>query len=172
MSLPDMPPPTSIKSTHADILGKDSLLNIYVICTMKKTIGIALFLGVALMIVHSGCKDEFNIPETVYIDSLPPTLTVMTPQANQVFSNVTSVPIRIELSDDYELNTINIRIDPSDFNLPSYSLSQDISGLKTTVFETTYTLPTTDSMTYELNVKVTDVVDNTSLPTQFSFTAK
>jgi hypothetical protein len=139
---------------------------------MKKTHVLIVLASIACLACMTSCKDEFHIPETTYIDSLAPVLNIITPVAEEIFIGKTKVPIKIQLSDDYELSSVTVRIDPTDLSLSSFTITQDMTGLQNYDFESTYTLPTADSMTYEVNITARDFVGNSPLPIQYTFTAK
>jgi hypothetical protein len=119
---------------------------------MRKITGIIIFVSLIAIASMVSCKDIINIPETAYVDSLAPVVKLISPIADDVFIGQTSIPIHLELSDDYELASVTVRT--------TYNL------------ESTYTLPTTKSMVYEVNISALDFVGNAPLPIQYTFTAK
>jgi hypothetical protein len=140
---------------------------------MKKILSVVCMVVVAASVLFiGGCKDEFNIPEIDYVDSLPPAVKVLSPTKDTVITGQTAVPIIIELSDDYELNSLTISIAPTKVSLAGYTETIDLSGKKEFTFTDSYTLPTTDSMTYEVNIAASDLVNNKPLPIQYFFTTK
>ena len=139
---------------------------------MRKITGIIIFVSLIAIASMVSCKDIINIPETAYVDSLAPVVKLISPIADDVFIGQTSIPIHLELSDDYELASVTVRIDPSDITLPPFTLTRDLTGLTTYNLESTYTLPTTKSMVYEVNISALDFVGNAPLPIQYTFTAK
>ncbi len=138
---------------------------------MQKITGIVVFLALIAIASMVSCKDIINIPETAYVDSLAPVVKLISPIADDVFIGQTSIPINIELSDDYELASVTVRIDPTDITLAPFTLKRDLTGLTTYNLESTYTLPTTKSMVYEVNITALDFVGNAPLPIQYTFTA-
>lgn len=139
---------------------------------MQKITGIIVFVALIAIASMVSCKDIINIPETAYVDSLAPVVKLISPIADDVFIGQTSIPINIELSDDYELASVTVRIDPTDITLAPFTLTRDLTGLTTYNLESTYTLPTTKSMVYEVNITALDLVGNAPLPIQYTFTAK
>ena len=139
---------------------------------MQKITGIIVFVALIAIASMVSCKDIINIPETAYVDSLAPVVKLISPIADDVFIGQTSIPIHLELSDDYELASVTVRIDPSDITLASFILTRDLTGLTTYNLESTYTLPTSKSMVYEVNITALDFVGNAPLPIQYTFTAK
>lgn len=139
---------------------------------MRKITGIIIFVSLIAIASMVSCKDIINIPETAYVDSLAPVVKLISPIADDVFIGQTSIPIHLELSDDYELASVTVRIDPSDITLAPFTLTREITGLTTYNLESTYTLPTTKSMVYEVNISALDFVGNAPLPIQYTFTAK
>ncbi|HBN02982.1 MAG TPA: hypothetical protein DD396_02965 [Bacteroidetes bacterium] len=139
---------------------------------MRKITGIIIFVSLIAIASMVSCKDIINIPETAYVDSLAPVVKLISPIADDVFIGQTSIPIHLELSDDYELASVTVRIDPSDITLAPFTLTRDLTGLTTYNLESTYTLPTTKSMVYEVNISALDFVGNAPLPIQYTFTAK
>ena len=139
---------------------------------MQKITGIIVFVALIAIASMVSCKDIINIPETAYVDSLAPVVKLISPITDDVFIGQTSIPIHLELSDDYELASVTVRIDPSDITLASFILTRDLTGLTTYNLESTYTLPTTKSMVYEVNITALDFVGNAPLPIQYTFTAK
>ncbi len=139
---------------------------------MQKITGIIVFVALIAIASMVSCKDIINIPETAYVDSLAPVVKLISPIADDVFIGQTSIPIHLELSDDYELASVTVRIDPSDITLAPFTLTRDLTGLTTYNLESTYTLPTTKSMVYEVNISALDFVGNAPLPIQYTFTAK
>ena len=139
---------------------------------MRKITGIIIFVSLIAIASMVSCKDIINIPETAYVDSLAPVVKLISPIADDVFIGQTSIPIHLELSDDYELASVTVRIDPSDITLAPFTLTRDLTGLTTYNLESTYTLPTTKSMVYEVNITALDFVGNAPLPIQYTFTAK
>ena len=138
---------------------------------MRKITGIIIFVSLIAIASMVSCKDIINIPETAYVDSLAPVVKLISPIADDVFIGQTSIPIHLELSDDYELASVTVRIDPSDITLAPFTLTRDLTGLTTYNLESTYTLPTTKSMVYEVNISALDFVGNAPLPIQYTFTA-
>jgi hypothetical protein len=138
---------------------------------MQKITGIIVFVALIAIASMVSCKDIINIPETAYVDSLAPVVKLISPIADDVFIGHTSIPINIELSDDYELASVTVRIDPTDITLAPFTLTRDLTGLTTYNLESTYTLPTTKSMVYEVNITALDFVGNAPLPIQYTFTA-
>ena len=139
---------------------------------MRKITGIIIFVSLIAIASMVSCKDIINIPETAYVDSLAPVVKLISPIADDVFIGQTSIPIHLELSDDYELASVTVRIDPSDITLAPFTLTRDLTGLTTYNLESTYTLPTSKSMVYEVNITALDFVGNAPLPIQYTFTAK
>ena len=139
---------------------------------MRKITGIIIFVSLIAIASMVSCKDIINIPETAYVDSLAPVVKLISPIADDVFIGQTSIPIHLELSDDYELASVTVRIDPSDITLAPFTLTRDLTGLTTYNLESTYTLPTSRSMVYEVNITALDFVGNAPLPIQYTFTAK
>ncbi len=139
---------------------------------MRKITGIIVFVALIAIASMVSCKDIINIPETAYVDSLAPVVKLISPIADDVFIGQTSIPIHLELSDDYELASVTVRIDPSDITLAPFILTRDLTGLTTYNLESTYTLPTSKSMVYEVNITALDFVGNAPLPIQYTFTAK
>ncbi len=139
---------------------------------MRKITGIIIFVSLIAIASMVSCKDIINIPETAYVDSLASVVKLISPIADDVFIGQTSIPIHLELSDDYELASVTVRIDPSDITLAPFTLTRDLTGLTTYNLESTYTLPTTKSMVYEVNISALDFVGNAPLPIQYTFTAK
>lgn len=127
------------------------MLIIYVICNMKKYMVVTL-----LALVVLGCKDEFNLPlYDSYLDSTPPTITIISPAENATFSGDTAVLLSYELKDDYKLKSFNIRIIPSDINLPEFKDSVAIDSSIFT-YSKLYTIPIDTAIQYEVNIAVED----------------
>jgi hypothetical protein len=103
-----------------------------------------------------GCKDEFNLPfYDSYIDSTPPTLTIISPAENATFTGDTVVQLSYELKDDYKLKSFNIRIIPGDINLPEF---RDTVAIDDSIFSYNklYTIPKDSAMRYEINIAAED----------------
>ena len=139
---------------------------------MQKITGIIVFIALIAVASIVSCKDIINIPETAYVDSLAPVVKIISPIADDIFIGQTCIPIHLELGDDFELASVTVRIDPSDITLAPFILTLDLTGLTTYNLESTYTLPTTKSMVYEVNISALDFVGNAPLPIQYTFTAK
>ncbi len=106
-----------------------------------------------------GCKDEFNSPYyDSYLDSTPPTITIISPMENTTFSGDTSVQLSYELKDDYKLKSFNIRIIPSDINLPEFRDTVAIDD-STFFYNKLYTIPKDTALRYEINIAAEDSLD-------------
>ncbi|PCJ65540.1 MAG: hypothetical protein COA58_09010 [Bacteroidetes bacterium] len=122
---------------------------------MKKllTIGILAFTLLS-------CKDELNIPETnSYVDGNAPIITIVSPPKDTVFVGKTSIPIRIEVKDDYEIMEFEFDIQDQAGVLQGLNFKKTLSDT-TFIYEAEYTIPTTDSTRYEVYINVTDLVGN------------
>lgn len=103
-----------------------------------------------------GCKDEFNLPEyDSYLDSTPPTITIISPAENATLTGDTVITLNYELKDDYKLSKLNVRIIPSDINLPEFNDEVLIDDSVYTYFKQ-YTLPKDTAIQYEVNLNVED----------------
>jgi hypothetical protein len=76
----------------------------------------------------------------------------------------------IRITDDYEIAKVNVRLIPEDLSLTGFDEEVEISDSLYT-YTKNFTLPTTDSMKYEVNVRAEDLVGN-SLNEVYFFTAK
>lgn len=132
------------------------MLIIYVICSMNK------LMVIGLLFLLGACKDEINLPETdSYVDGTDPIFTIISPAKNAVYENATVVPIKIVCSDDYELAKFefDIQVYPANDTLPGLSFTKTLQD-STFTYEASYPIPTTDSVDYEVYIKVTDLVGN------------
>lgn len=103
-----------------------------------------------------GCKDEFNLPfYDSYLDSTPPTITIISPAENATFTGDTVVQLSYELKDDYKLKSFKIRIIPSDIALPEF---RDTVAIDDSIFSYNkrYTIPKDTAMQYEINIAAED----------------
>lgn len=118
---------------------------------MKKIL-VALVCIVALI----GCKDEKNLPEyNSYVDSTPPSIEIVTPLDNQEFTGTNIIDLQYNLRDDYKLASFSLRIIPSDIDLSEFSDEIQIDDSIYT-YSNQYTLPSSDPMTYEVNISAQD----------------
>ena len=115
------------------------------------------FLVIAIGIIGLwSCKDEFNIPEYgSYVDSTPPTLTIISPSENETLTGDTVITLNYELKDDYKLKSFDIRIIPSDPDLPEYTDNVAIDDSVYT-YNKQYALPKDTALQYEVNIALQD----------------
>jgi len=118
------------------------------------------------------CKDELNIPQSdSYVDGQSPIYTIISPAKNAVYIGQTSIPIRIEVKDDYEIKEFEFDIRDEAGALQGLNFTKNDISDTTFVYEATYDLPTTDSTRYEVYISVTDLVGNND-NTVYFITAK
>ncbi len=138
----------------------------YVICRMKK---IAIVFSLAILVF--GCKDEFNLPDYGTIeDTENPTISIISPVKNQTYSGLTQIPIQVNFNDDYQLDEVQFQLSPINFASPSFSITKK-AGEKSFSIDTIYTVPSTDSIVYDVLIVVNDAVNNISTES-YQFTTK
>lgn len=135
---------------------------------MKK---IVLFIAV-LSLGITACKDDINLPEyDGYVDGDSPSIEAVSPTKDTTLDATEVVNFVIRITDDYEIAKVNVRlIIPEDLSLTGFDEEVEISDSLYT-YTKNFTLPTTDSMKYEVNVRAEDLVGN-SLNEVYFFTAK
>jgi hypothetical protein len=132
-----------------------------------------LILSAILAIGISGCKDEINLPEYGgYVDGDSPIIVPLSPAKDASIDATQQVNFEINITDDYQLAKISVRLIPDDISLTGFDeeiiLNDSVSSY---TFTKDFTLPTADSMRYEVNVRAEDLVGN-SLNEVYFFTAK
>ncbi len=111
------------------------------------------------MILFS-CKDEFNIPEYDSVeDNENPSYSIESPIEDSVYLSKGQLPIKITFTDNYELNEVQFQMVPNNFNDNGFSFSKVI-GDSTFTLDTVYTIPSTDSISYDVLIIAGDLVDN------------
>jgi hypothetical protein len=134
---------------------------------MKK---IVLFIAV-LSLGITACKDDINLPEyDGYVDGDSPSIEAVSPAKDTTLDATEVVNFVIRITDDYEIAKVNVRLIPEDLSLTGFDEEVEISDSLYT-YTKNFTLPTTDSMKYEVNVRAEDLVGN-SLNEVYFFTAK
>ena len=138
----------------------------YVICRMKK---IVIVFSLAFLVI--GCKDEFNLPIYNTIeDTESPTISIISPVKDQTYSGLNQIPVQINFSDDYELEEIQFQLSPINFASPSFTVTK-MAGTKNFSLDTFYTVPSTDSITYDVLIVVNDLANNHTTES-YQFTTK
>ena len=134
---------------------------------MKKIV----LLFAVLTLGITACKDEINLPEyDGYVDGASPTIEALSPSKDTTLDATEVVNFVIRITDDYEIAKVNVRLIPEDLSLTGFDEEVEISDSLYT-YTKNFTLPTTDSMRYEVNVRAEDLVGN-SLNEVYFFTAK
>jgi len=136
----------------------------YVICRMKK---IAIVFSLAVIAI--GCKDDFNLPVTIE-DTENPTISIISPVKNQTYSGLTQIPVQVNFNDDYQLDEVQFQLSPINFASPSFSITKK-AGEKSFSIDTIYTVPSTDSIVYDVLIVVNDAVNNIATES-YQFTTK
>ena len=114
-----------------------------------------------LSVLIFGCRDEINIPESSsYVDGEAPMFNLITPQKNQVFVNQINIPIQIECTDDYELKYFKFELYPETPGYDTIRFETQLSDTAAYTYNANYTVPTTDSTTYEVYIEASDLVGN------------
>lgn len=105
---------------------------------MKKIFTLLIFLGLFM----ASCSDQFNIPviEGGAIDTIPPTIDVLSLQPNQEWVGVDTIPIKVLFADDYELSFIRVMLNPSDLTFPTFECIKNLEQ-KEYLLDTFYVLP-------------------------------
>jgi hypothetical protein len=134
---------------------------------MKKLVLLTAVLSLGI----TACKDEINLPEyDGYTDGDSPTIEAVSPSKDATLDATEVVNFVIRIRDDYEIAKVSVRLIPDDLSLTGFDEEVEISDSLYT-YTKNFTLPTTDSMGYEVNVRAEDLVGN-SLYEEYSFTAK
>jgi hypothetical protein len=105
---------------------------------MKKILTLLIFLGLFM----ASCNDQINIPvvEGGAIDTIPPTIDVMSLQPNQEWVGVDTIPIKVLFADDYELSFVRVMVNPSDLTFPYFEFVKNLEQ-KEYLLDTFYVLP-------------------------------
>lgn len=107
------------------------------------------------------CKDEFNIPESnSYIDGTAPEITIISPQDNNEYPRLSSLPLHIEITDDYSVETFNITITQQDSLYPLFDFTQENIDSNTYSYSGNFTIPNSGSSVFEIYINSTDLVGN------------
>ena len=107
------------------------------------------------------CKDEFNIPESnSYVDGTAPEITIISPEDNGVYSRSSSVPLHIEITDDYSVETFNITITQQDSLYPILDFNEENIDSNAYSYSEDFTFPTSGSSVFEIYINSTDLVGN------------
>jgi hypothetical protein len=134
---------------------------------MKKILMITAILSLGI----TSCKDEINIPEYGgYVDGDSPVIEALSPTKDDTLDATEVVNFVIRITDDYEIAKVSVRLIPDDLSLTGFEEEVELSDSLYT-YTKNFTLPTTDSMRYEVNVRAEDLVGN-SLNEVYFFTAK
>ena len=135
---------------------------------MKKIVLLIAILSLGI----TACKDEINLPEyDGYVDGDSPMIEAVSPTKDTTLDATEVVNFVIRITDDYEIAKVNVRlIIPEDLSLTGFDEEVEISDSLYT-YTKNFTLPTTDSMRYEVNVRAEDLVGNSRNEVYF-FTAK
>jgi hypothetical protein len=134
---------------------------------MKKMLALGLMIFALV-----SCKDELNIPQSdSYVDGKAPVYTIISPAKNAVFTGQTTIPIHITVTDDYEIEDFEFDIRDQAGALQGLNFTKESIGDTIFEYQADYTLPTTDSTTYEVYINVTDLVGNND-NTVYFITAK
>ena len=135
---------------------------------MKKLLVLTAILALGI----TACKDEINLPDYGgYVDGDSPIIEPVSPAKDATLDAAQQVNFEIRVTDDYELAKVNIRLIPEDITLTGFDEEIVLSDSSTYTFVKNFTLPTTDSMRYEVNIRAEDLVGN-SLNEVYFFTAK
>ena len=138
----------------------------YVICTMKK---IAIVFSVLFFCF--GCKDEINLPEYNSIeDNESPVISLISPTKEATYSGQTQLPIRVDFTDNYEVDEVQFQLSPINFASPTFKVTKKINATSYSL-DTFYTVPSTDSIKYDVLVIVNDGVNNITTES-YKFTTK
>ncbi len=114
---------------------------------------IVLFLVVA-------CKDVINLPEyDTFEDNEDPIIVITSPQKNETYSGLSQIPITVEFSDNYQLDGIRFQMSPTNVAAPSINFTTAVND-STYSIDTFYTVPSTDSITYNVLIIANDIVNN------------
>ena len=135
---------------------------------MKKIVLLIAVLSLGI----TACNDDINLPEyDGYVDGDSPSIEAVSPTKDTTLDATEVVNFVIRITDDYEIAKVNVRlIIPEDLSLTGFDEEVEISDSLYT-YTKNFTLPTTDSMKYEVNVRAEDLVGN-SLNEVYFFTAK
>ena len=107
------------------------------------------------------CKDEFNIPESnSYIDGTAPEITIISPQDNNEYPRLSSLPLHIEITDDYSVETFNITITQQDSLYPLFDFTQENIDSNAYSYSGNFTIPNSGSSVFEIYINSTDLVGN------------
>lgn len=121
--------------------------------------------------VVTSCKDEINLPEYGgYVDGDSPTIEILSPREDAVLDASKDVNFAVRVRDDFEVSEITVRLIPGDISFTGFEEVVEASDTLYT-YTKNFTLPTTDSMQYEVNISATDFVGNSQDKVYF-FTAK
>ena len=119
----------------------------------------------------TACKDEINLPEYGgYVDGDSPVIEALSPTQNATIDASKTANFVIRVTDDYEVAKVIVRLIPGDITLTGFEEEVEVSDSIYT-YTKNFTLPTTDSMRYEVNVSALDFVGN-SIDEVYFFTAK
>lgn len=106
------------------------------------------------------CKDEINLPDYVVDhDEVYPHLVRFAPVPDSVYTGLTSLPIHIEVVDDRQVGEVKFIMVPRNHSDPGVSITRIFSG-DSAVIDTTYTIPTTDSLGYDALLIASDWYGN------------
>jgi hypothetical protein len=135
---------------------------------MKKIVLLIAVLSLGI----TACNDDINLPEyDGYVDGDSPSIEAVSPTKDTTLDATEVVNFVIRITDDYEIAKVNVRlIIPEDLSLTGFDEEVEISDSLYT-YTKNFTLPTTDSMRYEVNVRAEDLVGNSRNEVYF-FTAK
>lgn len=118
-----------------------------------------------------GCSDTFNLPEygATIEDSESPVISLSTPEENFVYRDLLSIPVSLTVTDNLELDAVQLQINPSNVVGDGISFTRTVND-SIFRFDTTYTFPPGDSIVFDVLIIANDLVNNTSLKS-LSFTA-
>jgi hypothetical protein len=139
----------------------------YVICRMKK-----ITVVFSLLALCFGCKDDFNLPEytTPIEDTEKPTLMILSPEKNKTYSGLTQLPIQIDVMDNEEVDEIQFQLTPVNFSSSSFSAIKKVAD-KSYRLDTFYTIPSKDSIVYDVLIVASDKYKNITTES-YQFTTK
>jgi hypothetical protein len=127
-----------------------------------------LIIGISLV----SCRDELNLPEYTPIveDAADPSIAALSPTDGEIITGATTVPVKINFSDDLALSQVQVQIVPVNFSDPGLSMTINTSE-KTYTVDTTYTIPSSDSIVYDVLLIASDEASNV-VNQAYQFTTK
>lgn len=138
----------------------------YVICTMKK-----IAIVFSALTFCFGCKDELNLPEYNNVeDTESPVITLVSPTKEATYSRQMQLPIRVDFTDNFEVDEVQFQLSPINFASPTFTVTKKVNATAYSL-DTFYTVPSTDSIKYDVLVIVNDGVNNIATES-YQFTTK